>query len=131
MNPCVREAFPGDLKYVHSSWHTSFWKTSARKYLTRGVYDRGQDQRIDRLISRSNVLVAYFPEVEDEILGWACIEGDVLHYAYVKAIYRRRGIASGLTGNRVKIYSHASDRVGESFAESIGAQFNPYALEHL
>jgi GNAT superfamily N-acetyltransferase len=118
-----------DGKFIHSSWHTAYWKTSARKYLTRETYDAGQDRRIDRLIFQSHVLVAFFPEVPDEILGWACMRDDVLHYVYVKAVYRRRGIATGLVAGRASCYTHATDRVGEAFAASIGAVLNPYRLE--
>lgn len=117
------------MPFIHSSWHTAFWKTSARKYLTRKAYDEGQDRRIDRLILSSYVIVAFFPEVPDEILGWACLKGDTLHYVYVKAAYRRKGIATGLAAGQILHYTHATDRVGEAFAASIGATLNPYRLE--
>ena len=129
MTPSIRPATEADTRFVHSSWHTAYWKTSARKHLTRETYDAGQDRRIDRLLFESHVLVAFFPEVPDEILGWACMRGDALHYVYVKAIYRRRGIATGLVAGRASCYTHATDRVGEAFAASIGAVLNPYRLE--
>lgn len=129
MTPLIRPANTADQHFIHSSWHTAYWKTSARKYLTRENYDAGQDKRIDRLLYMSHTLVAYFPEVPDEILGWCCMKDDVLHYVYVKAAYRRRGIATGLVAGRASCYTHATDRVGEAFAKSIGASLNPYRLE--
>jgi len=119
------------MPMIHSTWHTSFWKRSAHKYLTRATYDEGQDRRIDRLVRSSHVLVAFFPEVPEEILGWACLKDDVLHYTYVKSLYRGRGIAAGLVGDRVKFYTHAADKVGERFLAKVGAVFNPYLLELL
>ena len=130
MTPSIRRATDADTRFVHSSWHTAYWKTSAHKHLTREVYDPGQDRRIDRLLFESHVLVAFFPEVPDEILGWVCMKKDVLHYAYVKSVYRRRGIATGLVAGLATCYTHATDRVGEAFAASLNMQFNPYKLEH-
>lgn len=127
MTPSVRPAIDADITFVRASWHTNFWKF-ARKRLEKKVYDPEQERRINRLVFKSRVLVAFFPEVPDEILGWSCISGDTLHYVYVKSVYRRRGIATGLVPG-VKTYTHATDRVGEAFAKSIGAQFNPYLLE--
>ena len=40
-----------------------------------GVVLAGQDRRIARLVKEGVVLVAYFPEVPDEVLGWACLSG--------------------------------------------------------
>ena len=129
MTPLIRPAVDDDMRFCHSSWHTAYWRTCARKYLTREAYDAGQDRRIDRLLTQSQTLVAYFPEVPDEILGWSCVQEDTLHYVYVKVIYRRRGIATGLVAASKKWYTHATDRVGEAFAESIGAVLNPYKME--
>ena len=130
MTPSIRRATPDDIIFVRASWHTNFWKLSARKHVTKNVYDPGQEKRINRLLFESHVLVAFFPEVPEEILGWVCMRQEVLHYAYVKSTYRRRGIASGLVAGQASCYTHATDRGGAQFAASINAQYNPYRLEH-
>lgn len=75
------------------------------------------------------VLVAYFEDVPDEILGWSCFRGDTLFYVYVKGSYRRNGIAKGLVPSEVKYYTHATDTVGGLFMKSLGIEYNPYRLE--
>lgn len=127
--PAVRPATAEDLIFIRSSWKTDFWKVHARKSMSHKVYAQGQSARIARLLLRSTALVAYFPQVPDEVLGWAVFEGDVLHYVYVKSSYRRVGIASGLAGDRARWYSHPTNEAGRCFMRSIGAQFNPYAAE--
>lgn len=127
--PRVRLAEPSDLRFVTSSWHRNFWKTWACKKVPWESYWPGQDRRIARLLGKSSTLVAYFPEVADEVLGWACIEGETLHYVYVKAAYRRSGIAAGMTRGKVAWYSHATNEAGRAFMTNIGAQFNPYLVE--
>lgn len=127
-HPTLRQATPEDLRFVHSSWHTSHWKTWAHRHIEREVYNVGQDRRIDLAIARSEVLVAFFPEVPDEVLGWACIESypEVLHYVYVKGAYRRTGIGTGLVKNRARTYTHYTDAAGRKFASSLSLEFNPY-----
>ncbi len=129
MSLSLRLASGADMRFIHSSWHTAFWKTHARKHVLKEVYDAGMDKRIDRLLFRSHVLVAFFPEVPDEVLGWSAIEGDALHYIYVKAAYRRRGIATGLVEGRAKWYTHATDREGRVFLERMSLKYNPFLLE--
>lgn len=128
-HPNIRLATEDDLRFVRKSWHRNFWKTWACKRVPWEAYWPGQEGRIAKLLSYSKVAVAYFPEVPDEVLGWACIQGDTLHYAYVKAAYRRSGIASGMTRGRVAWYSHATNEAGRAFMKNIGAQFNPYLVE--
>jgi GNAT superfamily N-acetyltransferase len=129
MSLSIRLATNQDERFIHSSFHTAYWKTHAHKHLTKSVYDPGQDARIDRLLARSRVLVAFFPEVPDEVLGYSVVEGDALHYVYVKAVYRRRGIGTGLVEGRATCYTHATDREGRAFLERMSLKFNPYPLE--
>lgn len=130
MTPSIRHATEADLRFCHSSWHTNYWKVYAHKHIERDVYARGQDQRIDRLLADATVLVAYFPEVEDEVLGWVAFERDALYYVYVKGTYRKAGIASGLVQNLgCKWYTHQTNEAGRAFLARFGMQFNPYKME--
>lgn len=127
--PDIRLATTEDQKFIRSSWHRNYWKTWACKRIPWESYWPGQDRRINRLLERAHTLVAFFPEVPDEVLGWACIEGETLHYIYVKAAYRRSGIAAGMTRGKVAWYSHATNEAGKAFMENVGAKFNPYLVE--
>lgn len=91
------------------------------------VYHRAQDALINTLIDRSSVVVVASAPVPDEIIGYAVVERDVAHYVYVKAAYRRAGIAKGLLRNRVTRYTHTT-RAGNRVARSLGITFDPYAL---
>lgn len=128
MTPKIRQATESDLRFVHSSWHTNHWRTWAHKYVSRAVYGAAQDRHIDLLLARCHVTVAYFPEVPDEVLGWAAIEPapEVLHYAYVKGTYRRMGIGRGLVEGSARWYTQYTDAPGRKFADSVGVVFNPY-----
>lgn len=51
-----------------------------------------------RAIEKGRVVVAEFPSapVGCEIVGWACAEGDVLHFVAVKRQFRGQGIGHAL-----------------------------------
>jgi hypothetical protein len=126
----IREATDDDRRFVAASWYDDYWKRWGEKNVSRPTYHTGQGTRIDNLLVSCLTLVAYFPQAPDEVLGWACMEGSVLHYCYVKAVYRRRGIASGiLAGKGIKVYTHATDAAGKAFARSLDVAFNPYKVE--
>lgn len=96
-----------------------------------GPYQVGHNGRMRRILSGAQTIIAYFPEVPDEILGWVCREGAILHYCYVKAAYRRRGIGTGLAGSGLKTYTHQTDSTGGLFLKKAELSFNPYILENL
>lgn len=131
MNPTIRKALESDLNFVRSSWAQSYWATYARKHMDFGPYQVGHNGRMKRILSGAQTIIAYFPEVPDEILGWVCREGDILHYCYVKAAYRRRGIGSGLAGRGLTSYTHQTDSIGGLFLKKAELSFNPYILENL
>jgi hypothetical protein len=124
--PELRRATESDLRFVRASWFASHWDTWAKKRIARSVYEEGQRERIRGHLERALTIVAFFPEVPDEVLGWACMEGDVLHYVYVKGSYRRVGICAGLVRGRAVWYTHPSDTDGARAMKHCNVQFNPY-----
>lgn len=125
----LRKATDDDLRFVYASWLSNYWCNSRMK---QAVYQQGQRERMARLMQRSRVTVAHFPEVPDEILGWSCLDTDAetLHYLYVKGSYRRRNIGTALLlGLKWKWYTHEVDNVGKKFASVHGLSYNPFKLE--
>lgn len=131
MTPRIREALPQDLPLIRSSWHLSYLRSYANKRIPWTIYRPGQEARIARLMSRSLLHVAYLDEVPDEILGWSAVDGEVLHYIYVRGIYRRKGIGSALVPEGTKYYTHQTNTAGGRFLAVHKLVFNPYQLEQL
>jgi len=63
------------------------------------LYYGAHEILILKLLQRSDVTLACYPEDEDLILGWRCIEGSRLHYVCVKPDYRRDGIGRCLVSD--------------------------------
>lgn len=133
MKPSLRLMTPEDRTFVHSSWHTSYWKLWAESKVKRTIYSTSQDKRIKRILDKQiPTFIAFFHEAPSEILGWACVEGDTLHYIYVKAAYRKHGIGTVLMKSIGSTqYSHLTDSHGRRFLSKHNLTYNPYTLEQL
>lgn len=78
----------------------------------------------DRVFERDNLamIVCAASEEPDQILGWVAIEvmpenvGTILHYVYVKELYRREGLAKELISraipNKNPVYFTHETRAG-------------------
>jgi GNAT superfamily N-acetyltransferase len=93
-----------DLALVFSSWLRSM---PPARDVSRDVHFRGQHALIEAILARPGALlrVACVPDDPEVILGWACVEHaphdasghpSLVHFAYVKDAFRRRGIARAL-----------------------------------
>lgn len=124
----LRGPLPEDRAFVLSSWHRSYRKSQWAKALDPRVYDAGQQalivNRWDGAIPSSRCVA--HPEGDPlVILGWACAEGPVLHYVYVKGELRRAGLGRALVnalGNPL-IYTHQT-QLGEGLCR--GRTYDPY-----
>lgn len=123
----IRAAVETDLGLIYSSWLRSYW--NARPAALGGVsyadYQSGQRARIDRLLAAHGARVACSPAAPDTIMGWACDDGFVLHYLYVRQTYRRMGIAGQLRG-MLPGATHMTDAFHRCFP---GVTYTPYLLE--
>ena len=117
----IREATPGELSLIKSSWFKSFRQSSR---VRPDLYSFWQNKVIDDLTARHPPIVATLESVPDEVLGWVCRTSDLAHYVYVKHDYRRRGVATALVAG-VKEYTHRT-KVGDALFRN--ALFNPYRL---
>lgn len=117
----ARIATSEDLPFVYSSWfksHRPYAKHVSASILT---------EEIRRLVQRSKIIVAVSADYPDEILGYSVSDGgDVLHFAYVKSVYRRMGIGRGLVQNKFKWYTHWMGEQGRTFADVMNLTYNPY-----
>lgn len=125
----VRLAVQDDLRFVCASWFESYWKLNAK---STGVayeeYKHGQDRRIRKALERSKVQVLYASEIPDELLGFSVVEGPILHYAYVKSVYRREGLASKLCEG-THYYTHRTAKAGQAFCAYLNLKYDPYLLD--
>jgi hypothetical protein len=121
----IRGYEPGDRSFVLSTWVQSGRLTS---HTSRDVYLAHEPRLAERLVRECPVLVLCSPRRTSTILAWACIDGDVLHFAYVVPELRRRGVLKALV---VAARGEYPARVDCSHRLPFGSarfRFNPYVL---
>lgn len=108
----VRPVAKDDWALIYSSWkksHRGRRKERQRSAVPPVEYYHRMQRRIDACLARegAEVIVACDADDPDFILGWACVEGDVLHYVYVRQAARGLGVARKLlAGRRVTRATH-------------------------
>lgn len=133
----LRAAREEDRSFVFSSWLNSYRKSDAAKGLDGQTYYTQQRATIERLLSRSSGVIACQPSDEKEILGWLVLEPAsslVVHYAYVKHLLRREGLASHMLrsvldsmGTQPLVYyTHHTGNRCRKLMERFDASFQPH-----
>lgn len=134
----IRPFRPDDRDFIEASWIDSF-KDGCVSFInpavTAGVYYPGQRYLVRRLtMPKAIILVAVTPDYDDAILGWVVAAlPNVLHYIYVKTVFRENGIAKALLAKAgldlaTLTYSHVTRRGKDIIEKYPGATFNPWVL---
>lgn len=130
----VRLARASDLAFIRNSWLRNYHEHGHLSHVPNDVFfaDAGHWGVVDRCLRSNAVLVATPEGDDDSILGWVCAGPDALHYAYVKAPFRRLGILSRLLGSvpgPLTVCTHWTPVVRDWAAHGHAYTFNPYLLE--
>lgn len=94
----IRQAEVDDIPFIKNSWLKSYRDTM--KHMDQSLYKKNQDRLMCQILASSQCLVACSPDEHKQIYGWIIFETinniAILHYVYVKMIYRKYKIASEL-----------------------------------
>ena len=132
----VRPMTEGDLNFIRNSWLKSYALSNFRRYMTPQVYYSEHSDLVNDLLPKASTLLACDPEDETHIYAYICFElcGDVLviHYCYVKELYRKLGLASKLisliqdsASSSVTIATHANE-LFPPLEKKFRIIYNPY-----
>lgn len=101
-----------DLPFMVNSWMHSFRNGSDfAKSVPTAIYNRQHSQVVKSLIGKSFSVIACNPEDHTQIFGYAVFQPSseriaVLHWIYVKATYRRLGVASAIWKQALEVADH-------------------------
>lgn len=104
-----------DIPFVMSTWLKSLWDSRGpatscmiagknARFISNTAFFREHHRVATDLVKKCGVVIAEVEGTEDEIAGYACaerrdtVQGEqfVVHYTYVKHLYRKLGIAKWL-----------------------------------
>lgn len=120
--------------WLHSLWTHCEWARSMRK----SVFYDNHEPLIKRILKRAETVVACEHGDPWHAYGWLCYEGPgIIHYAYVKPYYRRRGVFTTMVlaaGLREGVqHSQPLPSLNpsvdiQSIRRKMKAEFNPYLV---
>lgn len=129
----VRPFKDGDLNFILSTWLRSYYdaltqyskRAQARLAPSHDVFFQEHQRKIKETLKTAKVFILTTAEENDQIIGYIVFEGDALHFCYVKAPFRKLGVAKKLCKEMVgvKQYSHHT-----TYSKYIAKDFiyNPY-----
>lgn len=134
----VRPADQSDVSFIFNSWLRSFKKSNQVKEVNAHIYYENQHKVIETLLKRCTVMVGVNPEDATQIYGYSVcevIDGvNVIHYVYVKELFRRLGIGRELVkacGIDLKAsaacYTHRTP-LSYRIERNVNVVFHPYLL---
>jgi hypothetical protein len=97
VNITFRTIQPDDINFIKSTWFQSFKSYNKQAAV---LFDDPYNFIIHKLIEKSKIIIACPSDSTELILGYVCYDLykniPVVHYLYVKTIYRRMGVAHSL-----------------------------------
>ena len=118
------------LKSYRNGWMQSDRSNPPIKNVRGDIFFKEHHSAILDILKSAKIICAVSKDDENQIYGWICLEGDTVHYIYVKQIYRNYGIASDLL-------EHALGDTEEFFythypfietSLTVGGVYNPYKI---
>lgn len=100
LNILIRPATADDANFILNSWLRSARHSQSLSQIPKEVYFSQHHKVVERLLKSAKTLVACNPQDPTQIYGFACGEMResvfVLHYCYIKQIFRKLGAATQL-----------------------------------
>jgi hypothetical protein len=121
----VRLATSDDLRFVCHSWLRAAWKDDRRRRLSWREHRQLVVPQLDSLLTRSDTMTLMAVGDTGFLIGWLCLANPgipVVHYAYVKGVFRGLGVfetlceAAGLSAESRLLYT-APGRSARKLAE--------------
>jgi hypothetical protein len=126
-----------DKEFLFSSWLKSFRNGTMVRNIPNAVYYANHHKVIENLMRDAKTIICCNADDPSIIYGYICYDyidsQFVLHFMYIKQLYRKLGIAQDLlsaTGNdfnKLGCYTHQT-LVAIAKEESLNLVYHPYLL---
>lgn len=124
----ILSTFLRGLYYGYNDTPPSIWGHEIPKDIFMDNYKKAAQAMLSN--PRITIAVACLPEDPDIILGYSILntEGTILHWCFVKTVWRRKGIAKALVPNTVHTVTHLSSLGKTILSNNNNIQFNPFMV---
>lgn len=139
MKYIIRSKTEEDESFLYNSYLKSYHNNYPIKLVPSAIYYKEQAKELKRLFDTATINLAVFPEDANEIIGYVIYEYSsealVLHYIYIKGMFRKKYIATKiikeLLGDiKLIICTHMFDSFNEAKYKLPGVKmsYDPYFL---
>lgn len=128
-------AFPADqLPISYEGLVKATWKRSLRdgndlyRLIDSKRYFDAYEAYVERLLHRPGAIIriAVLSDDPDVALGWSLINGDTLHYVFVKRDIRNKGLSKALVPVPINWISHVTNTGIRIWNKYKHVRFNPF-----
>ena len=112
----IRDMRDDDWYFACKSWKHTY--RHQEEHVPLHIYAPEMTSRIERYKRKGMFFIACDPKDTDYILGWACLGDEVVHYVYVRNMYRECGVATEIIGKRKHVIATHWTDVCEGIAKA-------------
>ena len=108
-----------DAPIIYSTWRNSLWYDQKRDESLADQFYQLATREIRALLSlpTTHVRIACLENDSNHIVGWAVLSDKTIEFAYVKADYRKQGVATLLTRGFDTV-SQPMTKIGKSITKN-------------
>lgn len=129
----IRPHKEGDINFILSTWLRSYYdslthyskKAQARIAPPNEVFFEHHQAKIKQVIPDCEIRILTTEEDQNQIIGYIVYQKDTLHFCYVKAAFRKMGVAKKLKEKALGLtcYSHHT-----TYSKYVAKEltYNPY-----
>jgi hypothetical protein len=125
-----REPEENDLNFIFSSWKQSLRDGNPfYSAIDHDVYFEKSEPVIQSILSRPDcrVKIACLKDDPEVILGYCVFENKIVHWVYIKEVWRRIGLSSDLLPKDFDTTTHFTDRGLKILLKKYpNVKFNPF-----
>lgn len=126
----LRPAVPADINFIYSTFLRGlYFGNDLYSQIDQDSYFDAYSKVLTNLLTKpgTETTVAHLPGEPDVMVGFSISSGTVLHYVFVKAAFRKQGVATQLVRPDTKVVTHIT-KPGNAIRKKRGWAFNPFLL---
>jgi ribosomal protein S18 acetylase RimI-like enzyme len=122
----LRKFQPTDLNFILGTWMESYFFFMPSRP-PKHIFAKEHSLLINKHLPHCDCLIACAEDDENQILGYIITEKEILHYIYVKGMFRKLGIGSKLMSklNSEVVHTHYTQPI-KHFSHRYKLIYNPY-----
>lgn len=138
----IIRATQNDVHLIRDSWLKSYRSSVWVSGIPSEIYYPVHGNKVDALLSQSQVLIARYQKDPDQVYGWIAgrqyLEHLIVHYCYVKSTFRKLGIGRQLL-NKLIHYAPLYEKIiathrtwSHAWLDSqLSIEYNPYLIDEI